>query len=489
MTNVRTPSHLAESETAAQRPINEFPYRHSRERGSALLIVFLFAAIVAIMLYREMPIAVFEAKRQKEQMLIDRGNQYKRAVKLFYRKFGMYPASIQQLEDTNRMRFLRHRFKDPFTGKDDWRLLHMGPGGMLVDSKVNPLKPGNQNGQPSAFGNNSSFGANSNSLASSSFGSNSSSANAGPEPVTNTPGSPQVNLGSAFSNGAAFPEHEIGEPNNAASQSEAGSPSGNDQTVMVAPVPRRGPAIPANVPLPTTATANDTSAEEGSTAEGSTEDQAAQSEQEAGTPGEEGESNPSQPTGVAQASGQQSPGQPAGAAPGAQAGQSQIQNGDQTGANATGAAGAQGRNTMQAIRSLLANPTPQQASIPSGFRIANGGLAGVASKAQGHTVKLVNDQSDYSLWEFYYDPNKDTRQVMPTGMQPQNQNTFGNNSNAAGSFTRNQSSFGQSSFNQGAFGPGLSTAMPSNSNSTSTSASSSSTSSSSSGSNANTPQQ
>src|SRR4051794_40067431 len=89
------------------------------ERGSALLIVFLFAAVVAIMLYREMPVAVFESQRQKEQMLIDRGAQYKRGVKLFYRKFGMYPASIEQLENTNRLRFLRHRFKDPFTGKDD----------------------------------------------------------------------------------------------------------------------------------------------------------------------------------------------------------------------------------------------------------------------------------------------------------------------------------------------------------------------------------
>ncbi len=34
------------------------------------------------------------------------------------------------------MRFLRKRFKDPFTGKDDWRLLHAGPGGIIIDSKV-----------------------------------------------------------------------------------------------------------------------------------------------------------------------------------------------------------------------------------------------------------------------------------------------------------------------------------------------------------------
>ena len=48
----------------------------SGERGSALLIVFVFAAAVAIMLYMEMPVAVFEAQREKEQLLIDLGNEY-----------------------------------------------------------------------------------------------------------------------------------------------------------------------------------------------------------------------------------------------------------------------------------------------------------------------------------------------------------------------------------------------------------------------------
>src|SRR5690242_21585720 len=109
---------------SSQRSVCSRHRRHS-QRGSALLIVFVFAAFVAIMLYREMPVFAFEAQRQKEEMLIDRGAQYKRGVKLFYKKFGMYPASLDQLENTNRLRFLRHRFKDPLTGKDDWRLLHI----------------------------------------------------------------------------------------------------------------------------------------------------------------------------------------------------------------------------------------------------------------------------------------------------------------------------------------------------------------------------
>ena len=109
----------------------------AQERGSALLIVFVFAAIIAIALYREMPVAAFEARRQKEQTLIDRGHEYQRAVQLYYRKFqGRYPASFETLENSNNMRFLRRRYTDPFTGKDDWRLLHAGPAGQLMDSKV-----------------------------------------------------------------------------------------------------------------------------------------------------------------------------------------------------------------------------------------------------------------------------------------------------------------------------------------------------------------
>src|SRR5947209_19953769 len=90
------------------------------ERGSALLIVFVFAAIIAIYLYKEFPVAAFEAKRQKEQLLVDRGHEYVRAIQLFYRRNrGQFPASISQLENTNKIRFLRKRYTDPFTGQDD----------------------------------------------------------------------------------------------------------------------------------------------------------------------------------------------------------------------------------------------------------------------------------------------------------------------------------------------------------------------------------
>ena len=37
-----------------------------------------------------------------------------------------YPGSIEQLEKTNNIRFLRQQYVDPMTGKEDWRLIHVG---------------------------------------------------------------------------------------------------------------------------------------------------------------------------------------------------------------------------------------------------------------------------------------------------------------------------------------------------------------------------
>ena len=118
----------------------------SRERGYAMLLVFLMAAVIAIALYRELPRIAFEKQRAKEELLIERGEQYKRAIQLFVRKVQRYPATIEELENTNNIRFLRKRYIDPMTGKDKWRLIHIN-GGVLTDSLVQKGKPGQAQGE------------------------------------------------------------------------------------------------------------------------------------------------------------------------------------------------------------------------------------------------------------------------------------------------------------------------------------------------------
>jgi hypothetical protein len=105
-----------------------------RQHGFAMLLVFVMAAAVAIMLYRELPRIAFEAQRNKEDLLIERGEQYTRAIQLYVRKFKKYPIKIEDLEETNQIRFLRKRYIDPMTGKSEWRMIHMGPGGVFTDS-------------------------------------------------------------------------------------------------------------------------------------------------------------------------------------------------------------------------------------------------------------------------------------------------------------------------------------------------------------------
>ena len=342
--------------------------RNGHQRGSALLIVFLFAAIVAIMLYREMPVVAFEARRQKEQLLIDRGNEYKHAVKLYYKKVGGYPSSLDQLENTNRMRFLRHRYKDPFTGKDDWRLLHMGPGNMLLDSKVNRLKTGGQTGKGSTS-TGSGFSGNSTTGGTSSFG-------------------------SGLNNSSSFGSNTSGFTGLSSSSSES------QPAVKVPPVRQRGPAIPAGGGLGESDLSGNLPADASIPMPPVTPDQA--------------------PPSNAEQAGAQTP-QTAGQGNGGT--QSNTQ---QPGANAT-----------QMVQGLFGNQSqsPRQGiggSSGPGVMQGGGGIAGIASKASGQSIKTVDDQSDYSLWEFYYDPSKDVQPglagsgqsaVTPPGTNPGVQNS------------------------------------------------------------------
>ncbi len=307
-----------------------------------MLIVFVFAAVIAIMLYRAMPEYAFEARRQKEQLLIDRGNEYKHAVKLYYRKVGGYPASFEQLENTNRMRFLRHRFKDPFTDKDNWRLLHMGVGNRLLDSKVNPLQ------------NNAKGG---------------SSASAGASKI-----------GSFTTGSSTFGSNTGGFTGLSSSASES------EPAVVVPPVRHRGPAIPAAAgPAPE----NDLF----------------------GGPSPD-ETIPMPPAALPEPS-----------AP-VQTNADISQNGSQTSTTPPQTTNQQSNGgPNQIVQNLFNKQGPsrpgQNNSSTSGLGTlrGGGGLAGVASRASGQSIKTVDDQDDYSLWEFYYDPAKDVQPGLAGGGQ------------------------------------------------------------------------
>ncbi len=115
--------------------------RRQNEGGYALLLVFALAAAVAVKLYLEMPRVAFEHQRNKEGLLVERGQEFVRAIKLYYRKNQKWPQNLEELEKTQETRYLRKRYKDPMTGEDEWRLVHVDGAGQFTDSLVHK-KPG-----------------------------------------------------------------------------------------------------------------------------------------------------------------------------------------------------------------------------------------------------------------------------------------------------------------------------------------------------------
>ena len=103
------------------------------EDGYLLLTVLVMIFLVLLALSIAAPKLAKQIQRDKEEEALQRGLQYRRAIQLYYKKFNAYPTDIKQLEKTNEIRFLRKRYKDPITGKDDWRLIHVG------EAKVPPL--------------------------------------------------------------------------------------------------------------------------------------------------------------------------------------------------------------------------------------------------------------------------------------------------------------------------------------------------------------
>jgi type II secretory pathway pseudopilin PulG len=99
----------------------------SGESGYVLLAVMLAVTLVLVALSIELPRIAQQIKREKEEELVHRGKDYATAVKRFVHKNGgRYPLSVEQLEDTNHIRFLRKKYKDPMTGESDWKMVHAG---------------------------------------------------------------------------------------------------------------------------------------------------------------------------------------------------------------------------------------------------------------------------------------------------------------------------------------------------------------------------
>ncbi len=91
-----------------------------------MLAVIFLLAVFTLWLAIALPKVRQEIQRDREQEAMHRGKQYRRAIQLYYRKFHVYPPSLDALKNTDGIRFLRKDYIDPITGKSDWQPILFG---------------------------------------------------------------------------------------------------------------------------------------------------------------------------------------------------------------------------------------------------------------------------------------------------------------------------------------------------------------------------
>ena len=171
-----------------------------------LLAVICMLALMTIAMSVAIPEITKSIQRDQEVETMHRGKQYIRAIQLYYRKFGSYPPSIDALVNTNNIRFLRKRYIDPITRKDDWKPIYFGQnkaplamgffgeplGGLAGAMPVAGIGPGGSGG----MGNAGLSGQNGSSFGGSSFGGSSFGGSSG--------GGFGSSFGGSSSGGSAF---------------------------------------------------------------------------------------------------------------------------------------------------------------------------------------------------------------------------------------------------------------------------------------------
>jgi type II secretory pathway pseudopilin PulG len=94
------------------------------ESGYMLLVLMLAVAVLTITMSEVARNYRRAVQRDKEVEMIHRGEQYARAIQKFYKKNHTYPLTLEQLENTNNIRYLRKRYKDPMSPDGEWKIAH-----------------------------------------------------------------------------------------------------------------------------------------------------------------------------------------------------------------------------------------------------------------------------------------------------------------------------------------------------------------------------
>lgn len=100
--------------------------RKPSEEGYMLVVVIFMLALLMLSFTVAAPTVRKEIQRDRDVEMMHRGKQYARAVRLYYKRFGAYPPNVDALVQQNGIRFLRKKYIDLTTGKEDWKIIRQG---------------------------------------------------------------------------------------------------------------------------------------------------------------------------------------------------------------------------------------------------------------------------------------------------------------------------------------------------------------------------
>src|SRR5580693_6180467 len=91
------------------------PSYHRGDDGYAVLLAIFMVATMLLLAATATPNILTQGRRLREQETIWRGNQYVRAIRLYYQKNGKYPPSLEDLSKANAVgvHFLRKAYTEP----------------------------------------------------------------------------------------------------------------------------------------------------------------------------------------------------------------------------------------------------------------------------------------------------------------------------------------------------------------------------------------
>jgi type II secretory pathway pseudopilin PulG len=124
---------------------------NNRQHGFTFIAVMFLVAVLAGGLALAGDVWLTSAIREREADLLFVGNQYRRAIRLYYEAtpglVKRYPRSLEDLikdeRQASNQRYLRRLYADPITGGNDWGIVAAPDGGILgvySRSEAEPLK-------------------------------------------------------------------------------------------------------------------------------------------------------------------------------------------------------------------------------------------------------------------------------------------------------------------------------------------------------------